>query len=400
MIKKIYLSYEAAVSDYLGQFNMLLQAPAKTQEAAVRGASDPSTVALIERADAIADLSAGMIPLAADYLDAPDPALREGISAHLLAQAAAEMQVATELLQIAAAEMPGAAAFTVRSGQLEARGDLRDAIASMEQVVGVPLAASFTTSQVMARGTAVTDPDQAKQALQQAATVTTNTISQQVVKVGGDLAFNLVFKTQWAAVIGSAGMLNKDIAKLLESAKEGANALAQRALTVASKTILNVFDKILALLGKDGEDLARKQIRTWLDDIQESGKIELFEQLVGKLYQVDALTAALPNWLAATKAEVALLNTTTTQVTALSGKFDVLMGQLNTVSDVIGWTKFLEPQIPQLLAVCTALRVSLLAVLVYAGYDYIGYEQVAFLNLTQGVGETIRANLGVASVVG
>jgi hypothetical protein len=36
-------------------------------------------------------------------------------------------------------------------------------------------------------------------------------------------------------------------------------------------------------------------------------------------------------------------------------------------------------------------------VLVYAGYDYIGYKQPEFLNLTKGVGEVIRDNLGVTA---
>lgn len=395
MIARTYASYEAAVSDYLAQFQALLEPPTAATGPMTRGASAPPTDVLVERAAALADISAEMIPLAADYLTASDPSLREGISAHLLAQAAAEMQVATELLQIAAGEMPGVAVPAARGAQPEARGDLREVIASMEQVLRAPLGARPAVPQMATRGAAVTDPEQAKQGLQAAAKATTTAISQQVVKVGGDLAFNLVFKTQWTAVINSAGMLNKDVARQLENIKAGANAAAQRAATVASKTLLNVFDKVLALLGQDGQTVARKQVQAWLDDIQKSGKIELFAQLVGKLYRADDLVAVLPDWLQSSTVEVDVLNATTTQVTALSEKFTVLVEQVNKLGDVIGWAKFLEPQVPQLLAVCTAIRLSLLAVLVYAGYDYIGYEQRAFLNLTQGVGETIRANLGV-----
>jgi hypothetical protein len=34
-----------------------------------------------------------------------------------------------------------------------------------------------------------------------------------------------------------------------------------------------------------------------------------------------------------------------------------------------------------------------LAVLVYGGFDYVGYKQPGFLNLTKGVAEVIQENL-------
>jgi hypothetical protein len=69
---------------------------------------------------------------------------------------------------------------------------------------------------------------------------------------------------------------------------------------------------------------------------------------------------------------------------------------MNTVGDVVGLARFIQAQFPQVLVVVTGVRVALLAVLVYAGYDYIGYDQPAFANLTRGVGEMIRDNLGVS----
>ena len=216
-----------------------------------------------------------------------------------------------------------------------------------------------------------------------------------MVEVGGDLAFNLVFKTEWAAVVQSAGLVSKDIAKLLDRIKEGASKLVQSAMMTATKTILNVFDKILALLGKDVKDLARKQIQKWLEDIQKEGKIALFEQLVGKLYKVDKLKEALPKWMEKTTAGVDKINITKTDVAALSDKFTVLVERINAVGDVIGLSKFIQATVPQVLVIVTAIRVALLAILVYSGYDYIGYEQANFLNLTKGVTEVIRENLTI-----
>jgi hypothetical protein len=402
MATRTYQTYEEATQDYLARFRALRDAPPAKSRAITRGAADIPVETLIERASEIADVSASMVPLAKGYLEAPDPVVREGISGQLLAQAAAELQVATELLQIAAGEAAGPAAPGTRAPRgatRAARGaNLREAIEGMEKAMAEPVSAGLVAPRRVRRGVRAADtPDAAKKALQQAATVTSGAISQRVVEVGGDLAFDLVFKTEWTAVIESAGLLSKDIANLLDRVKEGASALIQRVMTVATKTVLNVFDKILALLGNDVEDEARRRIKEWLEQIQKAGKIALFEQLVGKLYRVDQLQAVLPAWLEKTTAEMGKINATTTDISALSDKFTVLIGRLNTVGDVIGLAKFIQVQFPQVLVAVTAIRVVLLAVLVYAGYNYIGYQKPKFLNLTKGMEEVIVENLGVTA---
>jgi hypothetical protein len=400
MTPKPYHSYEEAASDYLTQFRALLEVPAQVRGRVTRGAGEVPVQALIKRADAIAGVSASMVPLAKTYLVAPDAVMREGISGQLLSQAAAELQLATELLQIASDQATGLAEAGTRAPRgatRAARGEnLRDAITKMEEAMGLPISAGLVAPGRVRRAVASagTRAD-AKKALQQTAIVTAGAISQRVVENGGDLAFNLVFNTEWAAVIQSAGLLSKDIAKLLDKLKEGASKFIQRVIKVATKTLLNVFDKILALLGRDVQDKARKKVKEWLDEIQKAGKIELFGELVSKLYQVKKFEDELPKWLDKTTVGVSKLNATNKDVAALSDKFTVLVGRINSVGDVIGLAKFIQAQFPQVLVVVTAIRIALLAVLVYGGYDYIGYGQVNFLNLTKGVTEVIRDNLGI-----
>lgn len=393
MAERTYRSYEEAVQDYLSRFRDLRDSPPAPAAVATRGAGDIAAESLIVQVDQIADVSASMVPLAKGYLDAPDPALREGICGQLLAQAAAELQVATELLQIAAGETTGQQTQVTRAGR---GANLREAIEGMEQVMAVPVSAGLSIPGMARRSAPLVEtPAKAKKALQQAASITSRAISQRVTEVGGDLAFNLIFNTEWSAVVQSAGLMSKDIANLLDKLKDGAGELTRRAIAAATKTMLNVFDKILALIGKDIEDGARKQIRQWLEDIQKTGKIELFDQLVGKLYQLDVFETALPGWLEKTTVGLDELNATTSDIAAISDKFTVLVGRINTVGDVIGLAKFIQVQFPQVLVVITAIRVALLAVLVYGGYDYIGCGQVKFLNLTKGVTEVIRENLAV-----
>ncbi len=388
-----YSSYEDAIQDYLGIFRAMRDAPPAPAAAATRGAAEISAETLIEQAAQIANVSARILPLATGYLESPEPTLREGISGQLLAQAAAELEVATELLNIAAGDVSGTPAPITRS----TRGtSLKDAIHNLEKALAKPVSDGLVAPDLLRRGgEAATTPQDARKALQLAVDVTTGAISQRVVEVGGDLAYNLVFNTEWAAVIQSAGLLSKDIDELLDQIKEGASKLIQSAVKTAIRTLLNVFDKIMALLGKDVEDQARKQIQKWLEDMQKAGKIGLFDKLVVGLYKVDALKVALPGWLDKTTVGMEVINTTTTNVAALSDKFTVLVGRINSVGDVIGLAKFIQTEFPQVLVVVTAIRVALLAVLVYGGFDYIGYGQGTFLNLTKGVSEVIRDNLGI-----
>jgi hypothetical protein len=209
--------------------------------------------------------------------------------------------------------------------------------------------------------------------------------------VGGNIASKLVFETEWSTVIEGAGLMSKKVAELLDSVKEGIGTLFAKAVAVAAKTLLNVYDKILALLGKGVEDEARKRIREWLDKIKQDGKIEAFDHLVGKLYRVDDFRKDLAGWLGSTTAEVVKIDATTTIVAELSQKFIVLVGRINKISDIAGVAKMLKN--PQVHLVITGIRIALLAALVYAGYDYIAYEQIRFPNLTKGVAEVIKENL-------
>ena len=398
MTTRAYRTYEEAAQDYLSLFAGLRDASYASSKAVTRGSADIPADSLIEQAERIAAVSASMLPLARSYLEAPEPYLREGISGQLLAQAAAEMQVANRLIQIAAMD----ASSADEEGSKETHGTTRtaqgagllDAIDCLEKAMAVPVSAGLMTPRMVRRAGRVAETaDEAKNVLQDTATAAACAISQRVVEVGGDLAFSLVFNTEWKTVINSVGLLSHDIARLLDGLKEGTSTLVQRAISAGARTILNACSKIQALLNRDFEDEASKQVKDWLEQIQQAGKIDLFGQLIGRLYQVNALESTLPVWLEKTRADVDKINGTTKEVAVLSDKFTVLVERISVVGDAIGLAKLVQAQFPQLLAVVTAIRVALLAVLVYAGYDYIGYEQTRYANLTKGVAEVIRDNL-------
>src|SRR5262249_50253251 len=156
----------------------------------------------------------------------------------------------------------------------------------------------------------------------------------------------------------------------------------KQAVAAAVKTLLNVFDKIMALLGKDVEDKARKQIRDWLEKIKKEQKVDLLDALVDQLYGRAAFEKALDGWLEKTSADADIVNQTASAVREVPTKFAVLAGYLGTAENAVVLAKrFLK--FPQVLAVAAGIQVALLAVVVYSGYDYIGYRELGFPNLAK-----------------
>lgn len=393
MQAKAYQTYEEAAGDYRAQFALLLDVPEGVVATTTRGAADVPAELLVDRADQIAEVSATMVALGRSYFEAENFAYREGISAQFIVQASAELQLASELLQLAVDEQHGKpAAASTRA----ARGTaLRDVINTLERSLLVPVTAGLAAAvtQTRAEATQPATSDEAKQALQTAVNQSTATISQRVRELGGDITFDLVSSTVWEVVLVGASLARKDIADRLNDLKKAAGTLMGKAVSVATKTLLNVYDKILALLGKDGQDQARKQIKSWLEGIEKQKAADLFEVLIDKLYRVSAFKQELVGWLTRTTAPVNTINQTTESVTEVAGKFTVLVGRMGTLENVLVFARLLK--IPQILLIVAGLQVALLSVLVYAGYDFIGYQEIRFVNITKGVAQLIQERLAI-----
>jgi hypothetical protein len=390
MSKKIYLSYEEATADYIAGFNDLLQDSAEIKGMVALVAGQVPDQELIERADAIANISADMIPLAKAQLEIAGPTLREGLTAQLAAQAAAEFQLAVELLQIAESE-PDAPAAVIGAARGAA---LQDAIQSLKYVMATPAAKGLMPLTHISR-TDVAVPaeiESAKKALRETSIAGVDAITDRVRKQSEAIILDLITQTEWRAVIDGAAMLNKNVAEKLESLKQGVGALIKKAVSAAVKTLINAFDKIMALLGKDVEDEARKQIREWLEKIKKDQKINLLDALLDHLYGKADFEKALDGWLERTSADADKVSRTASEVREVPARFAVLAAYLDKAENVVVIAKrFLK--FPQVLAVAAGIQVALLAVTVYSGYDYIGYREPSFPNLAMGIAQVVRENL-------
>ncbi|RPI24814.1 MAG: hypothetical protein EHM61_16075 [Acidobacteria bacterium] len=379
-----YESYEAAASRYLETFRSLGEAGPTTAKAITRGAGEISEEQIIDQASVIADISAEMVELSQTYLDSPDPSIREGISGQLLSQAAAELQLAVELLKTREGE-EGGRFVTTRS----TRGaSLQQAIAALEKSMATPAAEGLPVSRAARRGGAKPSTlQEALTQLQDSANITATAIAQRVKELGGDIAIDLALHTEWAAVTSAAGLFGKDLLEKLEALKKGAGAILSRILAVAAKTLYNAYLKIRALLGKDVEEQARNKVNEWLENIKEAGKIEIFDTLVEKFYGLESFKKALQGSLARSTAEIDSVNRTTDQVSSVGEKFAVLSARMSALANVVNLGKMIH--LPQVLLIIASIQVTLLAVVIYSGFDYIGYRAPRFPNLTKGVAELI-----------
>lgn len=393
MAEETYQTYEEAAATYMARMRAL-QTVARGPEGAAprRGAAPIAAETLVAQAEDIAEVSASMATLAEPYVASENAATRQGISNQMLAQAAAELQLATELLQ-AATEVEAGPQPATRA----ARGlQLQQAISAVESAMtlpveqGLPVVAGRTR-----RAEGPQTSEAARAALERSAIVTTSAITRRTVELGSSIVFDLVLKTEWSVVAAGASLLRKDIAEKLEAVSAEASALFKHAVTAAAKTLLNVYDKIRLLLGKRVESLARQRMQEWLEQIKDEEGQEtqetLFSNLLGQFYGVNDFKQELPGWTAQSEADVGVMNTTAAQVEALADQYAVFAGRLGALQTAVILARMVK--VPQVLFAIAVIEVALLAVVVYAGADYIGYRQPRFPNMAKGVAEVIRERL-------
>lgn len=391
MTDQTFATYEAAAAAYRAAFADLLVVPAGAPATVRRGAGDVPAEQLVERADTIAGISAQLVTTGRVYREAPDPATRSGITAHLLTQATAETHLALELLELAAATDAAPADAVTRATRTTA---LRTAIAEVEQTLALPVTAGVLPAPQPTRSAEATTVDAATQSLRTKVTAATGAITGRVVELGGDLAYNLVIGTDWNEVRGVAALFREDVAAQLDKVKADAGQLVARAAAVAQKTLLNVFDKILAVLGKDAENAARKTIQEWLDRLAKDKKIAGLEPLVGALYQVEPFKRRLAVRLEQPNLALEPLNTAISAVDAVQARFITLAGYAGSLAVALSLLRKAVKWYPPVLPVAAGFQVALLATLVYAGWDFIGYGQARFVSVTVGLAKIVEQGLG------
>ncbi|HBY99423.1 MAG TPA: hypothetical protein DEP84_36710 [Chloroflexi bacterium] len=408
-------NYQSMIAAYTSQLRGLFTPPeeAAPAGAATRGAEAPPTEVLAERAETLATTSQRLGGMTAGYLDAEDRALREAAEMKLLAQAIAEFEVGRGLLEIAEEEAegpaPGGATRALRTATIQ------QSINELIDVLETPLEAGvqpFLTRTTRAVEARPKEPERAKTDLKTEVETSLRDICRQANKVGGRAARDLLLMDA-AVLYEGVTLISRDAADLLDKAITGLSELVQRLALSGLRLLLQAYDRVLALLGKDVEAKARKQVAEWLEELKQepeegSGTPALFEQLVNRIYTPDTIGKDVDGWLKTTQADVNDINQAAETVEGLPEKYRVKTEQVERLLKIVAVAKQVPMmKTPVAQVIVAAVTSGLLGYTLYAGYDHVDSGRVVFAgrfgfnipDRVEGVRETAQKALGVAEGV-
>ncbi|MGF1506413.1 MAG: hypothetical protein GYB64_11680 [Chloroflexi bacterium] len=363
------------------------------------GAEEADPEVMTMRAEAIAEKSQKMLEEAKPMLDDENRAKRSWMTGQFLAQAAAEIEVAAQLLATAADEgAEEVEAMSMRSGDSttkEAMGNLKTMMHSAaDEKFAEQDAVAFRSG-----GTeAPADMEEARALLMGKTREAITGIAGGTAESGLNLFLGLVAQKA-PEVLNSATAGREFVTAKLDEAKAGTGEEVNKRVDAATRLLLTAYDKLITLVGRDATDEARETVKGWVDEAESEGGASMFEEQLSKLYQVEKAQTDLSTMLESSDVEIVVLTDTAAEVDEIAARYDELvLKQAATFDKVLDRVpavlQLVKVAFAPLTAVLFALRFSLLTTLVYAGYDYIGHGQGKFLDIADGVSQVVSERLG------
>lgn len=247
------ISFDLAWEEYQNAVRQMYSAPAgAVLGEAERGDAPPAPLAAAAAAPSVTSSAAAVRGALETSLSSENPGEREMASLKLLAAAAHDLALASDLLQL---EETGPAAQTERSAQSIAAGvqDLREVLeAPLQPPPGVLMAAE--------RGALPTDVTGAKAALKTAITTLLHDAPQNAADTGQSAAVEL--SSVGLGPVRSAASLAADA--MLDHLPADTRPLTRK----AAEMVVEAIAKIRAAIGKENEQLIREQAADWVEDFK------------------------------------------------------------------------------------------------------------------------------------
>ena len=414
-------TYSDTVSAYAAQLRGLFAVPAGAPAAERRRGVTVDPGLLNQRAAALADLSLELGAQTGALVDAPDRSVAAAAELRLLAQANAEFEVAGALLSAVEeqARPGGAPGAPRRSG-----GYIAGAARAVNDLAGVleqPLPAAAPQP---ARAGGAADPAAARLALQDQARRSLKDITRQAGKTSS-LALDLLFSLDGETLKKVVAPLNKEISELVAKAAGLLNEKIKSLLQTAVRFLLQAYDWVLALIGKDAEQAARKKVQGWIEELrtshQQTGDTPgLAEQLVGGLFATAAINTEVEGWVKTSQAAADQASQAAAAVKALAEAYAVKAERVKSflkavqsvpkaaTAAVAGLTAVnpglgasLAGLLPALELLRGAITLGLMGYTLFAGYDHVDSGQATFFkrfsvkipDRVAGVRETVQKAL-------
>ncbi len=379
-------TYEQMLADYTAELRAFFAPAAITGVPGTRH-SPRRAGDLARRGERLVQMSREVGEATAGYLSHSEQARREEAQVRLLAQASAQLEVARGLLAAAEAGEPGRRK-AVRGDIVS--GDVRQSLERLARVLEQPLAAPPVMQEVTR--TRAGDPAAARTALLRQATSSIQSISRNTARVGVRAAHDLLSLDPGVLAQG-VSLISQDAGALIARLGENVSQFVRRLVLSAVQLILQAYDWVLALLGKDVESRIRQQVQQWIDELKKekagtsTGEEGLFDKLVDHIFDVKGITHDVTGWIKAATAPGDQLQTLSTQIAGLDKAFETLATQAENFLKLLGTvsTVALLKRVPQFAVVVAAIELSLLGYILYTGYDHVDSNRLQFLDRVKGV---------------
>jgi len=358
-------AYEEAIAGLYGTSTTAIQE---------RGEGDIAALPdLDERADVVVERSQELGAAASGNMASSDGGQRQLAQLQLLAAAAIDLHLASDLARRAdeGPELQVAERGAVVPGAVVQLQDILNA--SPESGIEALI------SESVERG-GPTNPEEARQALLQTINISLEDISEDAALVGQATFANLM-QLPVPAVKDAANIV---LAEVLTRLGEGVSKLLSKAVALVTQAI----EKILAAIGKDAENEARQQAAQWIEDLQTG---TLFEALVDRVYEIDRIQEGLAQKVQAAAKDLPAesFNQASEKISELAKAFEKQKKTIEWLLHGLAWARpwimGLTPWGPVSL---TAGYVLTIGYIVYSGGDYVDWYRTGdqqWLNRVPGV---------------
>jgi len=371
--------YRASVKDYQ-QAIAALYAPVRGL--VERGAGDiAKTSDLEQKADAVIDCSQAFHVAARQGQASANPEERELAELHLLAGAAMDLHVASDLVR-RSDDAPGDvverdAALPVAMAELQGILDTLP-----QQGMRALIAADVD------RAAAPQGREAAQAALRTAASDALTDIRDAAASVGQKALGNLV--GLGAPQLKEAA--NVVLSEVISKVSQGVSWVIQKAVALVAKAVA----KILDVLGKDLQDSAREKAAEWIGELQKGA---LFGTLLDRLYErarisqeIDQQIAGAPGTVPASR-----FNDASKAVAELASKFGKQAKTINWVLQGLSWARaWIMTLVPWGPIALPSAYLLTIACIVYLSGDYVDWFRTGTserLDFVPGLRVTVRRNL-------
>jgi hypothetical protein len=372
--QEAWSAYEEAVQD-------LYRAPTDVVAEAERSAGEIYAQKLQERGDVLAERSADVRTALETSLQGDDLGQRELAGLKLIAAAAHDLSMASEMYSLE----------TVEPGAEVERGAFSAVLASPElrSVLDAPMEAGIMALVEVERAALPSDPAAARAELEKAITEFISEIpneasglSQKVI--GGVVNLGLG-PAQAAASLASQ--------EILARVPEGLSLIARKAAVL----VVEAIQKLRAALGSEQEQQVLDKAKEWLQKAQDSQ--DAITELLDMIYEtprikqeVETILKDAPDTLTA-----AQFNQATQSLQDMLGRYSKTKGTLNVLMSVLAFAKTpLMTSVPWGPLAVYASYVGIFGYAVYSGGDYLDWYrtgQTDWLDRVKGLRTQVHTAL-------